>query len=503
MPFRDFRNLKKLLFVDDQIKSRTVFRSIVISIFFISLLSLLMEWVIDLPGTDIGVLLVFSPVIGLILLIAVVFKFGDWQKHLLIFSVYAVMEYQTIAFPETFHSIVYWWFLIPTMGIILFGVRSSLMWLIISVITTVCNSIYISSLVGNEYVVTLSIPATLISGLFFLGITFSAVFFLYRLMSDAYRKMKTKSDDLSQLKLKLELSLKSVFELSNHPAVLSGDIDDVYKIICRLVTETLKISRVSIWQYSDAPGKIARIYLFQEGRESDEKVELFEEDYPNYFDAMKSTAIVSAEHAHTHPSTVEFSQSYLTPLDIYSMLDSSFEVDGEFAGVICCEQQNETYHWTPEDILFMRSMSDVISMVHKTVQIKSYSTTVQKQNVELNLQRGKIEEVNSELRSMNDELEERVVERTRVLEKKNLQLAEYAFVNSHLLRAPLSRIKGLSYIISMENIAINDNIVLEALKSSTEELDTIVSKISELLYEGNDFSRQEIQELIKKNYPEQ
>ncbi|MFT6965050.1 MAG: hypothetical protein ACJAT1_000255, partial [Marivirga sp.] len=62
---------------------------------------------------------------------------------------------------------------------------------------------------------------------------------------------------------------------------------------------------------------------------------------------------------------------------------------------------------------------------------------------------------------------------------------------------------GLSYIISMENIAINDNIVLEALKSSTEELDTIVSKISELLYEGNDFSRQEIQELIKKNYPEQ
>ena len=225
-----------------------------------------------------------------------------------------------------------------------------------------------------------------------------------------------------------------------------------------------------------------------------------EKDYPNYFRSIKGASIVSAEDAHTHPSTAEFSQSYLTPLDIYSMLDSSFEVDGKFAGVICCEQQEETYHWTPEDILFIRSMSDVISMVHKTLQIKSYSATVQEQNVELNSQREEIEEVNSELRNMNNELEVRVTERTHVLEQKNLQLAEYAFVNSHLLRAPLSRIKGLSYIISMERINGADDQVLKALIASTDELDKIVNRISILLYEGSDFSRQEIQELLEKNY---
>ena len=351
----------------------------------------------------------------------------------------------------------------------------------------------INQINSEVYTSTINIKSYMAGGLLFLFASSSVVFFLYRLLSDAYSEMKDKSEALSDLKIKLELSLKSIFELSNHPALLTGDIETVYKLICQLTTETLKTSRVSIWLYNEELKKIHREYLFEKEGGTDEKVDLFEKDFPRYFKAVLGNTIIAAEDAHTHPSTAEFSNSYLTPLDIHSMLDASFYIDGKFAGVICCEHQHEKHHWTPEDLLFIKSMSDVISMAHKTHQINEFSNTVHKQNIEITAK-------STEIEAINNDLEKRVAERTLVLEEKNKQLTEYAFVNSHLLRAPLSKILGLCYVLTNEqSFKIEDEQLLNALVESSQELDHIITTISNLLYDGNNFSRAEIEELIKKS----
>jgi light-regulated signal transduction histidine kinase (bacteriophytochrome) len=106
------------------------------------------------------------------------------------------------------------------------------------------------------------------------------------------------------------------------------------------------------------------------------------------------------------------------------------------------------------------------------------------------------------LMSVNETLEAAVMKRTAELETQNKQLTEYAFINSHILRAPLARILGLCYLITTEATSIKDKQLMEALKISSEELDLIIRKISDLLYDGNNLSRADIQAKIERNIQE-
>ncbi|MGN6647507.1 MAG: hypothetical protein ACTHJT_13380, partial [Cytophaga sp.] len=100
----------------------------------------------------------------------------------------------------------------------------------------------------------------------------------------------------------------------------------------------------------------------------------------------------------------------------------------------------------------------------------------------------------------NESLETAVKKRTQELETQNEQLSEYAFINSHVLRAPLSRIMGLAYLISQEITLPTEQKLLTDLINSSNELDSIVKKISEILYDGNNLKREDIRIILDKNF---
>ena len=78
------------------------------------------------------------------------------------------------------------------------------------------------------------------------------------------------------------------------------------------------------------------------------------------------------------------------------------------------------------------------------------------------------------------------------LETQNKKLAEYAFINSHLLRAPLARMLSVSQLIEIEiDTKEHKNLILN-LKSSALEMDKIVHKINETLEKRGDLNREEI-----------
>lgn len=85
-----------------------------------------------------------------------------------------------------------------------------------------------------------------------------------------------------------------------------------------------------------------------------------------------------------------------------------------------------------------------------------------------------------EIKSMNDNLEQLVMERTAEILEKNSKIEEYAFVNSHKLRAPVANILGLVYILEHEK---NDN-ALKHLNVATKELDKIINEITQNLNSG-------------------
>ncbi|GAB4395214.1 MAG: hypothetical protein OHK0053_01040 [Microscillaceae bacterium] len=99
------------------------------------------------------------------------------------------------------------------------------------------------------------------------------------------------------------------------------------------------------------------------------------------------------------------------------------------------------------------------------------------QNEELKQQQEEIEKINLLL-------EEKVRNRTSVLELKNRQLAEFAYLNAHKLRGPLARILGLINVLNLGNFLNHDQRhYLQLMRFSSEELDKIIKVINQKLEE--------------------
>ncbi len=143
------------------------------------------------------------------------------------------------------------------------------------------------------------------------------------------------------------------------------DEGDFWKEGLRTITEAaaegIDVGRVGIWLFHE--NQISSVDLFIKNIQQHTTTETIQEaDCPMYFQGIRNEVAIVADDAHTHKYTQEFSESYLKPNDIMSMLDLPIYLGGELVGVICWEQLSETKHWSDEDIAFARSIADIISL---------------------------------------------------------------------------------------------------------------------------------------------
>ena len=85
----------------------------------------------------------------------------------------------------------------------------------------------------------------------------------------------------------------------------------------------------------------------------------------------------------------------------------------------------------------------------------------------------------NELENLNVNLESVFAERSREINLRNEELSEYAYVNAHLLRAPLARVLGLTNLL--EHSGALEHSTISAIKFQAEETDSIVRKINKVL----------------------
>lgn len=104
------------------------------------------------------------------------------------------------------------------------------------------------------------------------------------------------------------------------------------------------------------------------------------------------------------------------------------------------------------------------------------------QNEEIHIKSEELKALNEQLSEMNDQLECKVKERTQELLDRNLQLEDYAFINSHKLRRPLASILGLIYLFERQLISSEEfTDTLLKLKEASVELDQVIAEINEVL----------------------
>ncbi|MBD79777.1 MAG: hypothetical protein CL840_12750 [Crocinitomicaceae bacterium] len=137
--------------------------------------------------------------------------------------------------------------------------------------------------------------------------------------------------------------------------------------------------------------------------------------------------------------------------------------------------------WVAATFLPIRNENDevyrLLAMAHDISTVKNQQKHIEEQNV-------KLKDSKKEIIRINNSLESRVEERTGQLEKQNKQLMEYAFINAHLLRAPVCNILGLIDLLKKYDFDEDQMDIIKFLDTSTKELDEMVMKINRSLKKG-------------------
>jgi PAS domain S-box-containing protein len=224
------------------------------------------------------------------------------------------------------------------------------------------------------------------------------------------RLNQTLLSEVAERKLAADALKRSHDLLSRQNAVLAefskrlsperGNLRSLIGELNRAAASTLSVARVGVWMYQEDDSSIECLDLYDGVSDRHEHGQrLMRVDYPSYFFALGEHRAIAAHDAHHDPRTQEFSESYLAPLGIGSMLDAPIWLEGKMVGVVCHEHVGPPRTWTPEEERFAASVADFASLTLEAHQ------------------RFRAEEA---LRAAHSELEVRVDQRTAQLARMNV-----------------------------------------------------------------------------------
>ena len=125
---------------------------------------------------------------------------------------------------------------------------------------------------------------------------------------------------------KVDKLTQALLDIVSGNTLYSGSYRDVFQAITKAGADALNAPRVSIWMYDEDRALIHCLDLYENGTHS-EGAELLRADFPAYFSALKKDGVIRADDAHSNVATKEFSETYLKPLGICSMLDAPIRFD--------------------------------------------------------------------------------------------------------------------------------------------------------------------------------
>lgn len=177
-------------------------------------------------------------------------------------------------------------------------------------------------------------------------------------------------DSGANLVEKLRRQMSVFADLTATRSVYADDLIATANRITEALAEAIDVERASIWLYNKEQNAIECTDLFvRSKKEHSAGVVLKASDFPNYFKAVGSQRTLAAENAHTDSGTSEFSDVYLRPLGINSMLDVPIYVHGKMAGVVCHEHTGDFRKWTTDEETFAYLMGNIVGMTIEKISI--------------------------------------------------------------------------------------------------------------------------------------
>jgi len=197
---------------------------------------------------------------------------------------------------------------------------------------------------------------------------------------------KLAEETLREGERRLRKQNKTLMDLTRNKLLYDGDLNATLREFTEASARTLEVERTSVWLYNEDRSKIHCVELYEmSAQRHSEGIKLAKLDYPTYFNALETESTISASDAHADLRTKEFSESYLSPFGITSMLDAPIWVSGKMVGVVCHEHVGAIRQWKMDEQNFAGSIADFISLSLEISERKQAEKT--KEQLEARLQR--------------------------------------------------------------------------------------------------------------------
>ncbi|MBD2041836.1 PAS domain S-box protein [Microcoleus sp. FACHB-672] len=176
---------------------------------------------------------------------------------------------------------------------------------------------------------------------------------------------------LQESEKRLRMQQTALMELAMCQPLYSGELKAALREITETAARTLSVARTSVWLYNSDKSALQCIDLYELLHSYHSSgTELQAIDYPAYFKALETYRAIAAHKAHTDSRTKEFSQFYLTPLGINSMLDVPIRLSGQRVGVLCLEHIGPARKWALEEENFASYLAYMTSLAMESCDRK-------------------------------------------------------------------------------------------------------------------------------------
>ncbi len=181
--------------------------------------------------------------------------------------------------------------------------------------------------------------------------------------TDLYKALDDKYSEQSE-RIKAEEFLAQQQATLNINNTLSDmPIAELLKQVIVKGAKTMQCERVGIWMFDKKRNSISADYVYSLSTASfvaGEKI--YETEYPVYFEHLKKDTLIIADDAIIHQATSCFADAYLLPNNISSMLDVPVISGNDVIGVVCYEHTGPKRKWSVSELVFARSLSDIIAL---------------------------------------------------------------------------------------------------------------------------------------------